>query len=137
MRKSAHLFAALFLSALIIVLSVGIVRVHCEHRGDLSFAQIERMAHGHDECAPMKKCMKVTVSKLSPSQVSSPFHLISFQPVIAVIPTLISVWMPTMFPRRLWYTPWHRMRPRERTCPYCAFSDFDCLTIKRPSTHNR
>ncbi|MGN1253033.1 MAG: hypothetical protein ACI4T9_00485 [Prevotella sp.] len=99
MRKSAHLFAALFLSALIIVLSVGIVRVHCEHRGDLSFAQIERMAHGHDECAPMKKCMKVTVSKLSPSQVSSPFHLISFQPVIAVIPTLISVWMPTMFPR--------------------------------------
>lgn len=115
MKTSAHLFAALFLSALIIVLGVGVVRVHCEHRGDLSFAQIERMEHGHDDCSPMKKCMKVTVSKLSPSQVSSSLFLFhSLQPAtFSVLPALIGLWMPSLFPREaLVYTVAPHAPPR-------------------------
>ncbi|MDD6552819.1 MAG: hypothetical protein PUF37_04445 [Prevotellaceae bacterium] len=93
MKRITSIFAALFLSALIIVLSVGFVGIHCEHLGDLSLTQIQKLEHGHQDCAPMKKCMKVTVSKLSPTQVSTPsvFHFLVAQPLIAVLPALTSL----------------------------------------------
>ncbi|MDD5862832.1 MAG: hypothetical protein PUD15_09820 [Prevotella sp.] len=98
MKRITSIFASLLLSALIIVLSVGFVGVHCEHQGDLSYSQIQKLEHGHEDCAPMKKCMKVTVSKLSPTQVSAStvFHFQVFQPLMAILPALSSLPLPVM-----------------------------------------
>lgn len=97
MNRFARLFSSLLLSVLIIVLSVGFVRIHCEHRGDLSLTQVQKIEHGHQDCERMKGCMKVTVSKLSPSQVASPITCPPvFQPVIAILPSLSSLPLPMM-----------------------------------------
>lgn len=82
MKHLLDRFAVVFLSALIVLTSVGVAWVSCAHTGRTSIALTAVNDASHCGQRPMKGCMQVKVRKLSPS-VAAPSPVLP--PAVAVV----------------------------------------------------
>ena len=88
MRKVLRIIVSSLLSLMIVYMGVGVVMVYCLHDGEaMSAAHVEQVAHDKKDChEPMSSCMKVMVSKLSPTSMAQALHFDfhAFQPIMFV-----------------------------------------------------
>lgn len=112
MKRLLHIFPALVLSLLIVVMSAGLSVEVCLHSGRAAVVQVAE-AQGNHSCHGMKGCMVVKTIKLAPSTLAQS-HLFDFtQSWVAVAPSmgllsLAHTFIPVHAPSArvaLWYSP--------------------------------
>lgn len=88
MRKVLRIIVSSLLSLMIVYMGVGVAMVYCLHDGEaMSAAHVEQVVHDKKDChEPMSSCMKVMVSKLSPTSMAQALHFDfhAFQPIMFV-----------------------------------------------------
>lgn len=112
MKRLLHIFPALVLSLLIVVMSAGLSVVVCMHSGHAEVAQVAE-AQGNHSCHGMKGCMVVKTIKLAPSMLAQS-HLFDFAqnwvaaapslPLLSLAHSFIPVHAPTARVA-VWYAP--------------------------------
>lgn len=85
MKHLLDRFAVVFLSALIVLTSVGVAWVSCAHTGRISIAVTAVNDASHCDKRPMKGCMQVQVKKLSPS-VAAPSPVLPPAAAVVALP---------------------------------------------------
>ena len=88
MKKHLDIILHVLLSFLIIYMGTGFTMVECTHHSDLTLmSMLQQMENEDANCeSPIKSCMKVTVSKLSPTSLSqaSVFDFHVLQPLMFI-----------------------------------------------------
>lgn len=90
MKHLLDRFAVVFLSALIVLTSVGVAWVSCAHTGRISIAVTAVNDASHCGKRPMKGCMQVKVRKLSPS-VAAPSPVLPPAAAVVALPAVGNV----------------------------------------------
>lgn len=102
LKKASRIIVSSLLSLLIVYMGVGFAMVYCTHHGDvMSMTYAQESEHGSKDCQkPMGNCMKVMVSKLSPTSMSQVLHFDfhAFQPVVFVNDFSNMLFMPVSYP---------------------------------------
>lgn len=97
-RRASHIIAALTLSLMVIIMSGGMLIVHCTHSGATKALTLtnSEICQGRKACKPNASCMHHSVVKLSVMSQASSTVPQCVPPVFVLQPVMLSL-LPQLF----------------------------------------
>jgi len=108
MKKYSHIFLSLLLSMTILYFGSGVNILRCAHTGTVKvLTAIGAAEMSGMSCGMNSSCMSMERVELSPTIMAQTvvydFHAV--QPLLAVLPSLVSAWFPTTTEHKTYVQP--------------------------------